>query len=296
MVPGDTSDLFFQRFQVDMQSEYRPSEGVLFSEDDRAEIQALEARMLACFADFISSSLDFVAQVGEARGPAAQDALTRHLELSPEHLAKMSGSAGWKTIRRLNLGTCGLSDISHLGEALTGAVLLSHLDLRNNPVGDAGAEAIAAAITNGSSLAFLNLSGCKVTAKGAEVLGHALASSTTLSELSLFDNPTGPGVLETVLCAVKAGCPIKRLDLRDTKLQGAQGVLTELLEAASSLEVLQLQYNGLGDRGAAALARGLQTNTTLHTLNVGYNEISPAAKQALRSAWGERSGGLQTEP
>ncbi|KAH9253994.1 hypothetical protein BASA81_008118 [Batrachochytrium salamandrivorans] len=63
----------------------------------------------------------------------------------------------------------------------------------------------------------------------------------------------------------------------ELNLQGLGGwegrLLADFVERSNSLRVLSLQWNDIGNLGAAALSRALKTNTALLALNLSHNGI-----------------------
>ena len=49
--------------------------------------------------------------------------------------------------------------------------------------------------------------------------------------------------------------------------------IAKALETNTTLSELNLDYNNIGDEGATAIAKALETNTTLSELNLGGNNI-----------------------
>jgi Leucine-rich repeat (LRR) protein len=108
-----------------------------------------------------------------------------------------------------------------------------------------------------------------------------LLRAAEVRTLELSENPIGR------LTDLDAIAPaIMNLDLNHCELTD----ISALAQAsAPALEALELDYNPLGDAGVVALAeaRWLQQ---LKSLSVVGTKGSPAARQALRSAWGQRPG------
>jgi Ran GTPase-activating protein (RanGAP) involved in mRNA processing and transport len=125
---------------------------------------------------------------------------------------------------------------------------------------------------------------------GATALGLALADNNTLCELLLGSNGiTSTGVTALVTPLIQAGSvaaashlTVLRLFNNTVKREGCQAVRDLLLSpACPHLQHLTLQAARIGNRGAAFLAQGLQTNTTLRSLQLNDNHIGVAGGEAI---------------
>ena len=81
-------------------------------------------------------------------------------------------------------------DLGRLAAALADAPALRALDLRDNWLGDGGAEQLAGVLP-ATSLRRLDLSGNKVGPAGAAAVEAALRAGATLQSLTLRDNQLG---------------------------------------------------------------------------------------------------------
>ncbi|KAG0064941.1 hypothetical protein BGZ89_008736 [Linnemannia elongata] len=113
---------------------------------------------------------------------------------------------------------------------------LTSLDLRNNLIGDNGAQALAEALKTNSTLTTLKLWSNSIGPDGARALSEALKTNSTLTTLDLLDNSIGD--------------------------HGAQA-FSEALKANSTLTILNLKGNSIGPNGAQAQTEALKTNPTV---------------------------------
>ena len=67
--------------------------------------------------------------------------------------------------------------------------------------------------------------------------------------------------------------------------------MAEGLAGNSTLEVLNLRFNGIGDEGARAIAKALEGNTALEILNLSNNNIG----DGLKTEWKEGEHSLRVE-
>jgi Ran GTPase-activating protein (RanGAP) involved in mRNA processing and transport len=107
------------------------------------------------------------------------------------------------------------------------------LNLLNNQIGAAGAQAIAEALKFNTSLTKLCLDRNQIGAVGAQAIAEALKVNASLTELELDSNHIGDA--------------------------GAQAI-AEALKFNTSLTELYLLNNQIGADGAQAIADGLTTN------------------------------------
>ncbi|KAF9541189.1 hypothetical protein EC957_003322 [Mortierella hygrophila] len=134
---------------------------------------------------------------------------------------------------------------------------LTTLDLRDNSIGDNGAQVLSEALKTNLTLATLDLEETSIESNGAQALSEALKVNSTLTTLDL-----------------------RRNSIRDT---GAQA-LSEALKVNSTLTTLDLGRTMIGSAGAKALADALMMNSTLTTLSLGGNSIRSSGTQALSEA------------
>ncbi|KAG0283777.1 hypothetical protein BGZ97_008416, partial [Linnemannia gamsii] len=103
---------------------------------------------------------------------------------------------------------------------------LTTLNLRNNSIGDNGAEALSETLKTNSTLTTLDLARNSIRNNGAVALSEALKSNSTLTTLDLSSNSIG---------------------------ENGAVALSEALKTNSTLTTLNLQFNSIGDNGAVAL-------------------------------------------
>ena len=135
---------------------------------------------------------------------------------------------------------------------------LTALELSRLAIGVAGMSALGEALLVNATLKSLNLSHNVLGDAGATVLGQALLSNSTLTALDLCWNEIGD--------------------------DGVVSLSKVLGRRSSSLKVLSLHDNDIGDTGAFALAAELRENSTLTALCLGYNMIGDDGATALEEA------------
>jgi hypothetical protein len=190
-------------------------------------------------------------------------------------------------ITELNLWNNQLGDAGAqaLAAALKTNTALTTLDLSYNDLGDAGAQALAAALKTNPSLATLQLGSNQLGEAGAQALAAALKTNTALTTLYLGGNQLGDAGAQALAEVLKTNTALTTLYLGGNQLgkAGAQA-LAAALKTNTSLITLSLYNNELGETGEQALANMLKTNTALTTLDLGGNQLGKAGAQALAEA------------
>ena len=167
------------------------------------------------------------------------------------------------------------NDITDQGARALGSLLegstssLRRLSLRDNPIGDGGASALAAALRTNPHMTALSLPFCGVSDEGAAALAGALRSPT---------------------------CALVELHLNGNQISdvGAKQLAAALLANAnaSSLTALSLDKNHITDAGAAALAGAVERGRTLRMLTLNGNvDLSYEARVRVRKAGMMNYGG-----
>lgn len=147
---------------------------------------------------------------------------------------------------------------------------LTTLSLRSTGLGSAGLEALCVALRDGGggALRTLDVGWNKLRSAGAAQLGEALSENRTLTALHLPGNELGDGA--------------------------AAGLARALGAERTALALLDLECNGIGAAGAAALALATRGNATLTALNLRDNCVGPSGAESLAAAIAE--GRLRAPP
>ena len=164
---------------------------------------------------------------------------------------------------------------------------LCSLDLSANPLGPAGAGAIARALCPAGPLPrllTLSLASAQLGNEGARRLGSALAQYPSLTSLDLTHNNIGAEGAQGLAHLLHPGRSRAAGDAGDTGNAGNAGNAGTAMEVdgggedggggggedggggLAELRVLRLSHNPLGKAGVLALAAALQTNRTLQSL------------------------------
>lgn len=194
-------------------------------------------------------------------------------------------------------------------EALSQLLCTNHylqvLDLTTTGLLDEGVEALMTGLTKNQGLQYLYLDGNGITLSGLQHLkGYLLSHKGCLQGLSVGCNRIGDEGARIISEGLMDHPTIKRLVLSSSGI-GAKGAeaLAELLLANSTLLYLDLGFqnmtaalreapNRIGSAGAIALAKALRINRTLKSLDITQNQIYQDGMAALQKAICAEDNGL----
>jgi hemoglobin-like flavoprotein/Ran GTPase-activating protein (RanGAP) involved in mRNA processing and transport len=224
--------------------------------------------------------------------------------LTPSGAMVLAGSPFARRLKRLTLSDDALGDagiaallgsphlsgireltLSQNGITASGATLLADappqlecLDLSHNPLGDAGAEAAAAALAR-LRVTRLALTGCNIGADGLE----RLLATERLTGLDVSSSPLGRRGIEAIARARGLGL-LEHLSLSQGEL-GPEGT-TALMASPhlGALRSLDLSSNGIGDVGVTAIVASAPRLSRLERLHLADNGLGPDAAEALSAS------------
>lgn len=227
-------------------------------------------------------------ELARARGRRVAARAKAKLEVAVEKRSK--GSLLWKArtgalqdVRIIHMEHSGVTDkkAKFLGEQLAfidpdggGPV---HVLLAENWIGEAGAAAIAAGLAASNCTHRINLSQNRIGGAGAGHFDKLITSKSELRSLDLSDNPLGLASFEALseALAKPASLKVLRLDRAGAGVGGAlEALATALTSSECTLKNLSLRKNAIRGLGACVLAEALAKNTSLHSLELGNNNVS----------------------
>ena len=154
------------------------------------------------------------------------------------------------------------------------------LNLSNNNLGANGANVLENCIGTVKCLTRLDLSENNLEAEMSGVM-QGLAKNRSLLSLNVSKNMTNiktkyqSSVIESLVGLITNDeSSINKLNLSDCKLKGEINNVINALGSNQSLQTLDISGNNMGDVGARLLAKALQINTRLKTINLDRNGIS----------------------
>jgi hypothetical protein len=158
-------------------------------------------------------------------------------------------------------------------------------------VGDRGACALAEALKTNSSLTVLSLDHNRITDGGGTALAEALTHNTSLRKLLLDGNTRlTDDTLVRFATSLKTNNVLQELDLSGLECGpvGGQALGTILMHnrCLRSLECCGMpgKLARMGDAGAAALAKALQSNESCTALNIKWHDMTEAGRRKIQAA------------
>lgn len=166
------------------------------------------------------------------------------------------------------------------GLACNEATANVELNLSNNNLGANGAIVLENCIGTVKCLSRLDLSENNLEAEMSGVM-QGLAKNKSLLSLNASKNMTKvkdkylSTVMESIVGLITSDeSSINKLNLSDCKLKSEINNVINALGSNQSLQTLDITGNQMGDVGARLLAKALQINTRLRTINLDRNGIS----------------------
>ena len=197
------------------------------------------------------------------------------------------------SIKYLTLNSCHF-DLTGPAGPLLYAISLSNnlkvIDLTGTSLGGCVSPLLMGLASN-TSVVELILEGCKVdlTGENGQALSNMLRTNTTLRALSLrgfrhdlviFGNKTRAVDLQAICVGLTSNTSLAYLNLSWCELTAtveSGRALTDMLQTNTTLKSLKLDYNDvISNEGAVYLAQGLAQNRGLETLSIAWCGISTA--------------------
>ena len=232
-------------------------------------------------------------QITEEAGEALASVIMHNTGLEELHLDGNSLGVGTlkvakalqhiTTLKKLGLGNNKIPQeaCDELALAIKSNKHLEILGLNDNSL-LSSANIILNSLTAITTLTFLNLGNNQITPEADEALGSVIMHNTGLEELHLNGNSLGVGTLK-VAKALQHITTLKKLGLGNNKIpQEACDELALAIKSNKHLEILGLNDNSLLS-SANIILNSLTAITTLTFLNLGNNQITQEADEALGS-------------
>lgn len=211
--------------------------------------------------------------------------------LRTEDLEAVVGALGKaKTLESITMDKCKLRDegVEKIMEGIKAGnhVNLKKLSLRQNNMGNKGAESLTFLLENSSTLEELDVSENAISSRGAAAILGALKknrkcalNTLNLSQNEIWDLDDGS------FLGTNRTLKVLNMDGNFMHDEGAEHISNAIAgNKHSIIEKLYLGWNGIADDGATALAKMMEANSTLQVLGLAENDISNAGARALLSA------------
>jgi O-acetyl-ADP-ribose deacetylase (regulator of RNase III) len=199
------------------------------------------------------------------------------------------------TLTSLIMENCGMEDggLEILSQGLCQAkdMPLTKLYLRTNTIGNAGVDFLCQFLESNVTLEKLDLSRNNISTQGGVAIFNAFHRNRlsrirclNLSHNEIWDLDEKQFGARALLSKNRT---LRVLNLEGNFIhdEGAESLAFGIsVNEGTALERLYLGWNGLGDDGTIALAKMLETNTTMRVLGLGGNEIKNDGARALLGA------------
>ena len=167
-------------------------------------------------------------------------------------------------------------------KSLTTIITLTVLYLNNNQITQEADEVLASVIMCNTGLEELHLYGNNL-GLGTLKLAKALQHITTLRILVLGNNNIPQEACDELALAIKSNKHLKKLWLNNHNLQYSSLLILQTLSAISTLKVLDIRCNQIGEKGGKVLASVIKSNSTLMELHLGSNNLQGSAISILKA-------------
>jgi Ran GTPase-activating protein (RanGAP) involved in mRNA processing and transport len=208
-----------------------------------------------------------------------------------DHLMRIFDSTS--PLQRVNLSRCDLTAL-HLKRSVIKASLsnhLTHLLLSGNKLTDQGVGFLTNIFLptergGGPPLRCLDVSTCEVTIASAISLLSAIASKATMISVDLSDNNLHGSIaqMKELSATLPTSC-LQHLNLSRCRLgvHGSCSLFSALL-TNTSLKVLIVAENEIKDSVDEPLSEFLRANSTLEVLDLGYNGLTSGGLRKSKGA------------
>ncbi|EGG21298.1 leucine-rich repeat-containing protein [Cavenderia fasciculata] len=210
----------------------------------------------------------------------------RHLDLSDNrltkkevtHLVRFIGASA--TLKSINISNTKVpvENLKELVVAITSNLYLQDInfDTKNNDLGIAGARMLASLADKIPNISVLDVSENDFGDEGVSVICEGFCQNNSVKRLVLNGNfkvsktKSRPSAIESVVNLLEAGTSLESLHMTNgtSKTQLKTEILPIIYSLATNDSLLELDISGhqMGNKGAIALGKALQTNKALNTL------------------------------
>ena len=171
-------------------------------------------------------------------------------------------------IRNNKLGDHGAELLS---EGITNTKTLRVLNIRCNNIGPSGTTTIANALTNNTLLKKLNISGNKLGDHGAELLLEGITNTKTLRVLYITNNNIGPSGTTAIANALTNNTSLEELDMANSNIEQDGAIaIAKAITNNKTLKILSLYDDTMDKESAMIIIRSLHCNNTITELKLPF--------------------------
>jgi leucine-rich repeat-containing protein 16 len=224
----------------------------------------------------------------------------QHLDVSGNKITKKEAATlvrfvqGAAKLKHLDISDSQIppESFKDVVDACSGNYYLQDFELvaRRNKFGAQGARLIGQALGTSKNVARVDIGENDFGDDGVLAIAKALVKNESLKHLGLGGNFSSGGgrqredALEAIIDLLASECPITSLDVSGTSRAQLKGDISTLLYAIGTddkLEYIDVSSNAMGDKGALAFSKALQTNRKLASAIIDDNGITYSGFQSL---------------
>ena len=173
-----------------------------------------------------------------------------------------------------------------MGRVIAQNKYLQWLDFSFNNFVDKDAKPLVEGLMSNTSIKFFSLSQNSFGEAGGELIGPALEENNSVStELNLSWNHLRLKGAIAICKSMRENSSIEILDLSWNGFADEGAEVMESLKMNGTLPVLDLGHNRITEKGAKGLAKGLEINKTLRVLRIGFNSLGNTGASTLMKAF-----------
>ena len=192
-------------------------------------------------------------------------------ELVSELVSSIKLYASLEKLYMCNNSILSLSAII-LSEALATISTLKVLDLQGNKLTPEAGNSLASVIINNRTLEVLFLDNNNLGV-GALSIVKALQNIKSLRMLGLSNNNLPKEISREVSGVIKSNCNLEMLALSSNDLRSSAIVILQALSTITTLKILKMNDNQIGEKGGEVLATVILNNIRLIELHFNSNSI-----------------------
>ena len=188
-----------------------------------------------------------------------------------------------ENLEEIRLYNCKLSSSATVVLQSLGTIsTLKYLNINDNQITEEASEALASVVLHNAKLEELHLSGNDL-GKGILQLGKALQHITSLKLLRLGSNNIPKVAFDELALAITSNEQLEEFYLFNTNLQSSAMVILQALSSVSSLKVIYMNNNYIGNNCGEMLAHVIQNNTKIEKLDLQYSYLQKGAMKVLKT-------------